>query len=114
MTSATSSTEGSLTPGSGSGSSAFFAAISKGLLSKCMFLSVINAGTKYKPASSAIASTYLAASTLARGKLKPKVLPLPSTLLKMIAPPWAAITFLAMNKPKPVPSGRIFLALPAL
>jgi hypothetical protein len=52
-------------------------------------------------------------SILALGKVKPKVLPLPSVLLNKIAPPWAITTFLAINRPNPVPSGRIFRALPA-
>ena len=46
-------------------------------------------------------------------KIKPKVLPLFSRLLKMIEPPSAMITFLAMNKPSPVPSGRALRALAA-
>ena len=43
----------------------------------------------------------------------PKVLPLPSCVSKISAPPSATITFLAINKPKPVPSGRALRALPA-
>lgn len=48
------------------------------------------------------------------GKQNPKVEPSPSVLLNNIDPPEAIITFLAINSPKPVPSGRAFRALPAL
>lgn len=47
------------------------------------------------------------------GNIKPNVLPLPSSVSKMIAPPSAVITFLAINRPKPVPSGRAVRALAA-
>src|SRR5688500_2604742 len=55
--------------------------------------------------------SFAACCRLALAKVKPKVLPLPSWLLKIVAPPWAIITFLAINSPSPVPSGRARLAL---